>query len=101
MSADVDGWLADRLDEVPEELRTWLEAEHADGGEPEVTDELIRRGLAALAGAMARPGRDRKAAFRLLAADAYLTYACEAALEDSEPEPALRELVGRIAAGVE
>jgi hypothetical protein len=38
---------------------------------------------------MAHPGRVRENAFHLLAADALLTYACEAALESDDPEAAL------------
>lgn len=40
-----------------------------------------------------RPGRDRDAAFELLAADALLTYACEAALEADAPDEALSALI--------
>ncbi len=40
-----------------------------------------------------RPGRDRGAAFELLAADALLTYACEAALEADDPDAALSALI--------
>lgn len=47
---------------------------------------------------MERPGRDRRAAAALLAADAYLTFACEAILELDEPEPAFDALVVGVAA---
>jgi hypothetical protein len=88
------------MEDVPDEFRPWLEP-GGGASEGEVPTELARRGLVALSEAAGRPGRDREAAFRLLAADAYITYACEAALEDTEPERAPEELVGRIAAGTE
>ena len=43
--------------------------------------------------ARARPGRVRESAFRLLEADALLTYACEAALETEGPDAALRRIL--------
>lgn len=57
--------------------------------EPALHERLMRAGLAALERAAARPGRVRESAFHLLAADALLTYACEAALESADPESAL------------
>ncbi|MDF2697623.1 MAG: hypothetical protein K0S65_6006, partial [Labilithrix sp.] len=41
----------------------------------------------------ARLGRVRDSAFRLLEADALLTYACEAALERDDPETALQRIL--------
>lgn len=91
-------WLEVRLDEAPDPFVPWLERYDAseDGAPRAVLEE---RGVRALRDAMARPGRDREAAFRLLAADGYLTYACEAVLDLDEPEPALRELLRRVATG--
>ena len=43
--------------------------------------------------ALARPGRVRESAFALLAADALLTYACEAAVESDDPDGALQALL--------
>jgi hypothetical protein len=45
---------------------------------------------------------ERRGAYRLLAADAYLTWACELALEEDDPAPRLRDIVARVtrAAGV-
>jgi len=42
------------------------------------------------------PGRVRESAFDLLAADALLTYACEAALESPDPEGVLGAILRRI-----
>lgn len=100
MSSVVDRWLEVRLADVPGEFRPWLEP-GGGAAEEEVPAELARRGLVALAEAADRPGRNREAAFRLLAADAYITYACEATLGNAEPERALQELVARIAAEIE
>lgn len=119
MTADAGRWLGDRLGQVPDELRSWLDIgdvieETADGreaasdrategeiGPSTVADELARRGLEALDGALARPGRNRETAFRLLAADAYLTWASEAMVESPEPEGALVDLIRRIGADLE
>ena len=51
-----------------------------------------------LASARSRPGRVRETAFELLLADALLTYACEAALEEERPEEALRTILAEVAA---
>lgn len=53
----------------------------------------MAEGMAALADALAAPGQDRAAAFRLLAADALLTYACEAAAEENRPGETLERLL--------
>jgi len=52
--------------------------------------------MSCLDAARARPGRVRESAFRLLEADALLTYACEAALESGDPEAALRRILSVI-----
>jgi len=61
---------------------------------------LQERALGALTEALARPGRDREGAFRLLAADALLTWAAEAAVEEGDPEAALAAMVQAVAEGV-
>ena len=43
--------------------------------------------------AIARPGRARESAFRLLEADALFTYACEAALEGEDATAVLRRIL--------
>lgn len=116
-----DGWLARRIYRVPEEFLPWLR-EHgavpvpgeveapsapgdpATGADGAATDDaepvgraLEARGLAALRRALKAPGRVRESAFRLLAADAYLTWSAEALLDLEEPEGALQDLVRRVA----
>lgn len=115
MRRDVRSWLGARLGAVPDSFVPWIErygkvpeegeGGRADGGPPPdgtgggVSQELGTRGVRALREALERSGRDREAAFRLLAADAFLTWACEAAVElEEEPRPALRQLLDRVAA---
>jgi hypothetical protein len=54
---------------------------------------LARGALRALREALARPGRDREAAFALLAADGLLTHAVERYADTEDPETALRVLL--------
>ncbi len=61
-------------------------------------EALLGGGLAELARARAEPGRVRASAFHLLAADALVTYACEAALEGPEPAEAFGDILSRVAA---
>lgn len=95
--SEVERWLRERRAEVPDPLLERLER-NEDAGAP-VVDTLVARGLGALREAVARPGRERAAAFHLLAADAYLTYACEAATEAEDPGGALEALLERVGAG--
>lgn len=98
MSADVRVWLEERLDDVPGEFLPWLDLEEGSDGDETVREALARRGVDALSEALARPGRNRTAAFHLLAADAYLTYACEAVVEESDVETGLIEILRLVAA---
>jgi hypothetical protein len=72
---------------------------HLDGARPTSAADplaaLTNEARAALDDARRESG-ERRGAFRLLAADAYLTYACEAALDASDPRAALLGLVGRV-----
>ena len=89
MSA-ISDWLSTRRPEPPADLAETLRLEGAEGS--------IEVALAAAAGtrlaeARARLGRVRASGFRLLEADALMTYACEAALETEDPEGALRRIL--------
>lgn len=87
-------WLNGRRPRPPEDLRARVRAEVIGLGEPEDAQTgLITAGCAALGRALAQPGRVRAAAFDLLAADALVTYACEAALECDDPDAELDRLV--------
>lgn len=89
----VRAWLSDRRPVPPAELASAL-ALPQEGGAPERA--LTEVGLRRLAEARRRPGRVRESAFRLLEADALLTYACEAALEGDDPEAGLRRILALI-----
>lgn len=88
--SDVTTWLASRRPPPPAELAEALRLE-GSGGPLDVA--LTRAGLARLEEARVRPGRVRESAFRLLEADALLTYACEAALESEDPRRTLRRIL--------
>jgi hypothetical protein len=57
----------------------------------------MSRGEEALSRSLQRTGRDREAAFLLLAADAFFTYACEAMAEADDPGRGLEDLLIRLA----
>jgi hypothetical protein len=88
------GWLEGRRPPPPMALGAWLGNVELAGAEYE---QLAEVGVAALARARSRPGRVRESAFDLLAADALISYACEAALEDEDPTAALGAILERVA----
>lgn len=80
----------------PAALEDWVR--RFGGVAPETEDaELVEGALRALGEALDRPGRDRRAAHALLAADALLTWACEDAARAADPEATLRVLLERLA----
>ena len=93
-------WLLDRDPAPPDELLA-----HPDIGRPEAAGPegdadggvglLLAEAERALRDACASAG-ERRGAFRLLAADAYLTWACELALERDDPASLLGEIVARV-----
>ena len=89
-------FLATRTPPAPAPLATWLEGVPLGPGT--TTEALLHAGLSELDAARSAPGRVRTSAFHLLAADALLTYACEAALEADDPRAALVEILRRGAA---
>ena len=96
-------WLAERTPPAPAELTAWLKIS-SEELDPEVEvgslpKALVNAGLRHLESAVARPGRDREAAHQLLAADALVTYACEAASEADDVEGALAEVLVRVSRG--
>ncbi len=96
-------WLATRTPPAPDELKAWLkipdDGANFDGGVASLPGCLVAGGLAHLDEAVARPGRDREAAYQLLAADALITYGCEAASEAADVHGVLREVLVRVSAG--
>jgi hypothetical protein len=93
---DVRIFLASRTPPPPEALKAWLVA-GARGGE--AARVLTDQALGELAGSRAVAGRVRESAWHLLAADALLTYACEAALDGSDPPRDFEELLRKAASG--
>jgi hypothetical protein len=91
--SDVEAWLARRTPAPPQGL---AEAMRPLAAGTSLYASLADAGLDRLQQARARPGRVRESAFRLLEADALLTYACEAALESDDPEAALRRILAAI-----
>jgi hypothetical protein len=67
----------------------------ATSPDPTLLEALTEAALGALDEALHGAGRDRAAAFRLLSGDAWLTYACEASLEEETPVEALEALLAR------
>jgi len=86
----VASWLAPRVARVPAAFRPWT-----GPGAPEAPadpETLAREARAALASAADGSGPHR-GAFHLLAADAFATYACQAALDDPHPDVALARVM--------
>lgn len=94
--SDLLDWTRARHPSPPMAIGPWLaDAEFVAPTAARLTDS----GVAAMDRARARPGRVRDSAFHLLAADALITYACEAALEEEDPDEALWQILRRAAAG--
>jgi hypothetical protein len=86
-------WLDDRHPAAPRPLRQAILAavRHGDPGAGTVAERLAAAGLDALARVVAQPST-RPRALELLAADALITYACEAAIEEGGGADALEWL---------
>jgi hypothetical protein len=92
-------WLAARAPNVPDAFR-----EHVTPVEPDAEPAspehrvaaLTAEARAALGRARDRDPADRAGAFDLLAADAWATWAADAALETEDPVAALTELARRL-----
>jgi len=98
VSADdlpLQDWLAARLPPVPEAFRSRLLEREPGGGEGAVPDRLLDSVGHALRDALAREG-ERGGAFRLLAADAWITWASEEALGTEDPEARLLDVLREV-----
>ena len=91
----LDAWLEARRPPVPDALKDWLAV---DGDLPLSVAGLAELGIAALDRADVTRRLDRHAAFQLLAADAFLTYACEAATDEADAGSRLGLILDRCAA---
>lgn len=92
--SDIGKWMEARRPAPPMDLAPWLLADAESGS---MAERITRLARTALDESCARPGRIRESAFQLLAADALVTYACEAALEQRDPSAALRAIMLRTA----
>ena len=98
------GYLAGIHPDVPEGVRSALGLPApagpggAGGGEAggEVVAELTAGAVSLLDEVLRHPGGGRELAFRLLAADALLTWATEAAADAPRPDRALREVLAAL-----
>ena len=86
----LESWLRTRNPPVPEPFLDWLLEEGGGGGPAEGP---WSRGIAALDDALRSPGRVRSSAFHLLAADAWITYACEEAAQEGDTRGLLADLL--------
>jgi hypothetical protein len=93
---NLPAWLDGRTPPPPPPLARWLDGVACTGDT--LPGALLAGGLSELGKARAAPGRERASAFHLLAADALVTYACEAALEGPDPGEALKGILSRVAA---
>ena len=91
---DLAGWLAEREPPAPREFLDWLEP--VPSRSTSISEALGDAAAHHLAEALERLGRNREGALHLLAADALLTYACEAAAGEDDTERVLADLLGRI-----
>ncbi|HEX7089219.1 MAG TPA: hypothetical protein VF192_03735 [Longimicrobiales bacterium] len=92
-AAPARAWLARREPRAPEGLLARMDAALAGRAEPEIPEAFAGAAFSCLRAALAG-GADRSAAWDLLAADALLTYACEAAAEQGpDGLAALRRVV--------
>ncbi|GMR12326.1 MAG: hypothetical protein BMS9Abin29_0515 [Gemmatimonadota bacterium] len=93
--SELSDWIGRRNPPAPEAFLPWLDAPPADMDD--IPSALLELALVSLDEALARPGRNREGALHLLAADGFLTYACEAATETEDVGATLRSLLKRVA----
>ena len=62
-------------------------------------NEFVTAAQEAIARSLTIPQTDRRGAFALLEADAYLTYACQMAMEAGADDAALEDLLARFVEG--
>lgn len=94
-------WLESRTPPIPPAFRSRVTpaAPERETDTPAATVEaLVHETQVALTRALSRVPSDREGAFELLAADAFATWAAEAALDLDDPEAALLALARRLSA---
>lgn len=85
-------WIDQRQPPVPPAFRPYLEA-----AGPASPDGFAAAAAAAMEACAQMDPNDRAAAFSLLAADAFITYACQQLLLNGRGGPELRRLARRVA----
>ena len=90
----IEQWVQGQVPPVPEAFRPALSS-----AEEATFDGLLNAARTEFERAREGRGRDRDQAFHLLAADAYLTYACAAVLEGGSPDSG--EVTGEAAVGLD
>lgn len=93
MPAEALAWLEPRLERVPDELAERVRTLVRSAGPGPAPRRLASAAVDELERLAAAP-QDRDAAIRLLAADAALTWAFEAAAETGDDVPALADATG-------
>ena len=93
--SELSYWIGRRTPPAPEAFLPWLEVPSTDLDD--IPSSLLECALVSLDEALARPGRNREGALHLLAADGFLTYACEAATETDDVGATLMTLLERVA----
>lgn len=91
-------WIGARVETPPSGFVQRLASERSVDGS--VCEVLVEEARARLQSALKEPNESREAAFGLLAADAYATYACEAAADSADVEEALRRILSQVANGI-
>lgn len=85
-------WIDRRQPPAPRAFRPYLEA-----AGPASPDGFATAAAAAMRMCAAKDPKDRAAAFSLLAADAFITYACQVVLLEGGGGPELRRIAGQVA----
>ena len=93
-------WLESKDPPVPAAFLERLLDDELEKTGAESTSRVLAHVGPALRSALAREGK-RRGAFRLLAADAWITYACEAALADEDPETQLNKVLAGVLSAAE
>ena len=89
-------WLEAAGPAAPEEFASWLQPSDDVDVSP---DALAREAASALMETLRRLGSGREGAFHLLAADAWATYACEAAADETDVPRALESVLELLSSG--
>lgn len=89
-------WLEAAGPPAPEEFASWLEPSADVDVSPEA---LAREAASALTETLRGLGSGREGAFHLLAADAWATYACEVAADETDVPRALERVLELLGSG--